>query len=477
MLENFDFLQLNGVRGRLPLIVYELNEVPWRIVDWYVGQRPLSNLASILTRSLTYTTVTHDSGELHPWSTWPTVHRGVYNDQHQIRFLNQDLSIAKAFPPIWEILSAKGFKVGVFGSLQSYPAPSSGAYSFYVPDTFARSPETWPARYAAFQRINLKQTASDAAVPAKVRVGEIMIDAARLPFIGVSATTFAKLAMQLRNERKDPQYRARRPMLQAPLAFDVFLNAYRKTKPQFATFFTNHVAGAMHRYWRYVFPNDLGLANTSPGDQFKRETVLAAMDIADEQIGKLAKLALRDGGSLLIMSSMGQEAIKRSPYRGELRVTDARKLADAIGFRQPFRANLAMQPDFNFEFDSEQGAQKFIDRAMGLRDQEGMPIWFRERRQGASVNLALRPPPSVIENEAVAFDHGGTSSTISIADLGIEKIYRDPGTGYHQPNGIMIWHSNATARHNERRSAIESAWIRDMILHAVSATEFAKAAA
>ena len=31
-------------------------------------------------------------GELHPWSTWPTVHRGVTNETHRINFINQDLS-------------------------------------------------------------------------------------------------------------------------------------------------------------------------------------------------------------------------------------------------------------------------------------------------------------------------------------------------------------------------------------------------
>jgi hypothetical protein len=477
MLENFDFLQLSSVRGRLPLIVYELNEVPWRIVDWYIAQRPESNLARVLKRSLSYTTVTHDSGELHPWTTWPTVHRGVYNDEHQIRFLNQDLSVAKAYPPIWEVLSKKGMTVGVFGSLQSYPVPSSGKYSFYVPDTFARSAETYPERYSAFQRINLRQTASDGAVASDVKVGGVLFDVARLPLIGVSTSTFVKLAQHLRNERKDAQYRSRRAMLQAPLAFDVFLDAYKKTKPQFSTFFTNHVAGAMHRYWRYVFPEDFGMTNKTPSDTFKRNSVLEAMDIADEQIGKLARLALQDGGTLLVLSSMGQEAIKRDPYHGELRVTDPQKMARAMGFTQPFRANLAMHPDFNFEFDSESAAQEFIDRAMSMRAYDGKPIWFRGAREGASVNLALGDPQTVLEKEAVVFDHGGNARSISLKELGIEKIHRDPGTGYHQPKGIMIWHGKDTKAADGSRSTIESAWIKEMILHAVAATEASRVAA
>ncbi|MFM0140892.1 hypothetical protein [Caballeronia grimmiae] len=471
MPDNFDFLQLDSVRGRLPIIMYELNEVPWRIVDWYVAERPNSHFAKVLDRSLTYTTNTHDSGELHPWSTWPTVHRGVYNDQHQIRFLNQDLSVADRFPPIWEILSSKGFKVGVFGSLQSYPVPSSGKYSFYVPDTFARSPETWPARYSAFQRINLKQTASDGAVASEVHVGGILFDAVRLPFLGVTPATFLRLAMHLRSERRDGQYRARRPLMQAPLAFDVFLDAWRKTEPQFSTFFTNHVAGAMHRYWRYVFPEDFGLSNKGADDRFKRETVLAAMDIADDQVGRLADLAVKKDGTLVILSSMGQEAVKRDPYQGELRLTDAERFAQAIGFSQRFRVNLAMQPDFNFEFDSEGAARHFINRAVRLQSDDGKPLFYRVRQQSATVNLSLAPWTSVLEREAVQFDDVGGLSTLKLADLGITKFSRDPGTGYHQPKGIMIWHGAHVKACDGVRETIESAHIQNLILYAMSAIE------
>jgi hypothetical protein len=470
MSEYFDLSEISNARGRLPLIVYELNEVPWRVVDWYIRLRPHSHLAEVLPRSLSYTTVTHDQGELHPWSTWPTVHRGVYNEKHNIRFINQDLSAAKEFPPIWEILSRKGYKVGVFGSLQSYPVPREGEYSFYVPDTFARSAETYPPQYSVFQKINLRQTASDSAVASDVKMdGTLLTDAAKLPFVGVRAATFAKLAMQLGNERRNKAYRARRPLMQAPLAFDVFLNAYKKTQPDFSTFFTNHVAGAMHRYWRYVFPEDFGQVNTSESDRFKGETVLAAMDIADEQIGKLAKLTQQGGGSLLILSSMGQEAIVRPPYYGELRLKDPEKLANVIGFHSRFNSVLAMQPDFNFQFESAAHASDFIERAMRLCDSSGKPIWYSERQQGPSINLSLSEPQSVIETERVVLrGENGESTEISLADLGMSTIFRDPGTGYHQPKGIMIWHGVEPSAQTASRKVIESSWLKDMMLYAVS---------
>ncbi len=42
------------------VIVYELNEVPWRVVDLYTAQRPGSNFAALLACRLAMTTENHD---------------------------------------------------------------------------------------------------------------------------------------------------------------------------------------------------------------------------------------------------------------------------------------------------------------------------------------------------------------------------------------------------------------------------------
>ena len=53
-------------------------------------------------------TICTNKGELHPWSTWPTFHRGVTNTLHNINYINQDLSeINSIYPPIWLLLNRK----------------------------------------------------------------------------------------------------------------------------------------------------------------------------------------------------------------------------------------------------------------------------------------------------------------------------------------------------------------------------------
>ena len=119
------------------LIIYELNEIPKKVLENFVYKNPKSNLAKLYNNNGFSETFTNDSGELHPWSSWPTFHRGVNSQIHNIKFLNQDFIDAKKFPTIWEKLNLQGFSIGIFGSLQSFPPfsllqqlPQSAYFSF-----------------------------------------------------------------------------------------------------------------------------------------------------------------------------------------------------------------------------------------------------------------------------------------------------------------------------------------------------------
>src|SRR5688500_10899078 len=97
------------------LILFELNEVPWRIVQEFCRWRPESCLVRHLRHFSTFETYAEDAGHLSPWVTWPTVHRGVTNERHTIGEFRQDLhEINQAYPPLWRLLAERGVSTGVF---------------------------------------------------------------------------------------------------------------------------------------------------------------------------------------------------------------------------------------------------------------------------------------------------------------------------------------------------------------------------
>ena len=91
----------------------------------------------------------------------------VNNKVHKIRFLNQDLSYASKWPPIWETLAKSEINIGIFGSLQSYPPMVNKNVSFYLPDTFSPAPDAHPKALEVFQKLNLRLAAKNKAVSRK----------------------------------------------------------------------------------------------------------------------------------------------------------------------------------------------------------------------------------------------------------------------------------------------------------------------
>src|SRR5688572_12717606 len=108
----------------MKIIFFELNEVPYRIIHLFCRLYPNSNLATVFNKGRKFETFAEDQGHLSPWVTWPTVHRGVSNEKHFTSDFGQDINDQeKEFPPLWNILAQEGVKVGVFGSLHTYPLP------------------------------------------------------------------------------------------------------------------------------------------------------------------------------------------------------------------------------------------------------------------------------------------------------------------------------------------------------------------
>lgn len=459
------FEKSHNLKPGEPLVIYELNEVPWRVIDWYVRLRPSSALARLLGCAKTFTTVTKDEGELHPWTTWPTFHRGVNNTQHQIRFINQNLDEAAHYPPIWETLSQVGKRVGVFGSLQSYPPPTKDAYEFYVPDTFSPGCETLPAKYSPFQRFNLRQTQQDGAQASPLQFdGSIANDVLKMMQVGLRLETCKNLAVHIAKERINPLHRSRRAVLQALVAFDIFRHALNEKRPDFCTFFTNHVAGVMHRYWKYTFPEDFNAVLTTDAERFHAGSIAFAMDIANAQLAYLTSYVDAANGMLVVASSMGQEAIDRGAYSGEWRITDVQLFLKAIGWLSPASDLLAMQPDFNFSFDSNEDAERFLQLTKGLIDSAGTSIWKRAQRMGATVNLGLSPSQDAMTaGEAFMASLDQPLRRLTIAEMGIQFLKRDPGTGYHQPRGALLLYGNGV-QHDDSRLEVDSTAVRPEIL-------------
>lgn len=453
-----------------PVVVFELNEVPWRILDWWVRNHPDSAAASLLPASTQLTSVAPDEGHLSPWVTWPTVHRGVPNAVHGIGHFGQDTGPAdEVAPPWWQVAAGAGRRVGVFGLLHTSELPQNLAnYAFFVPDTFAASSATHPASLEPFQEFNLSMARASARnVSTSIDLAAARRFLVRAPRLGLRPATVARLAKQLVDERRHAETRVRRRSYHSVLAFDLFDHQLRTTAPDAAAFFTNHVASAMHRYWAATFPEDYPPESFGFDDTWIARwsgELGAAMHHADRMLARLRAHCDATGSLLVVASSMGQQAAQGTPVGRQLYLRDLDAFVRAAGIdpgsveRRP-----AMDPHVNVRVGDEASLEGLRDLLDRLRV-GGRPVEWYEEADGF-VSMAFGQADDAI-GEVNVGDAVWPPASIGLEIVEIEDEVAS--TGYHAPEGILLVYDPAdpcpAAQH---RSSVPTTAIAPLVLGAI----------
>ena len=318
------------------IIFFELNEVPFRV---FKESFQHSYYKVKLDQYQFNQTISKDECHLSPWITWPTIHRGVTYKSHQIGDLGQNCTdVDKVYPPIWTVLQKKGLKVGVFGSLHSSQTSSNEYknYSFYVPDVFSAHQDCHPKQYSALQSINLYLSRRSARVVEKRFFPPFKkLIKATYSYLNTSfsLSTIKKIFIQLINEKLNPWKNIRRRTIQSDILFDGFFSFLKKTSPDFATFFTNHVASSMHRFWEASYPDDYAKLSHNYDwiNKYKNE-ISISMESTCNYINKLTDFVNKNPEyELWIVSSMGQSASEGyKPQKQFWAITDLKSFINNI---------------------------------------------------------------------------------------------------------------------------------------------------
>lgn len=422
------------------VLLYELNEVPWSIIDHYVALKPSSTLSGVLNKAATFTTIDEDPVSLQPWRTWPTFHRSMYTPDHGSRDLGQDPSTF-AGEAMWDTASDAGKRVGLFGPMQSWP-PRHFPGGFHVPDTFARSPATHPASLSRFQEFNLSMTqensfSSDQNLGARQLVGAGVDMVTK----GLTPRSVIDIASHLVRERRDARHRGARSMMQVIPSFDLFWRLHRRTRPDLSIFFTNHVAGMMHRYWGDGIEgyDDAGY---TPDKEVFGTFVVAAMDLFDGHLSRMVAYAENHPSTVVVVaSSMGQAAIPYRKVQTTYLLSNPQKLLDALGLRGS--EGLAMYPRTSFEFATEEEAGTAVPALQSVQSELG-PMFYDFGVAGRTLSVGINVPDEMtsLPTSLHYLRPSGEVAPAPLDELGFEIRDRLGGgnTAYHIPEGVFFAH-------------------------------------
>ena len=426
----------------LKKIVYELNEVPVKLFDFYANSFPNSAFAKLKLKSKLYKTLTADVGSLSPWVTWPTMHRGVSNIDHEISDLGQDLEhVNDELPSIFEYLSKMDVKVGVFGSLHSYPLPHNiSDYSFYVPDTFAAGNECYPKKLSDFQTFNLSMVRANGRNVSKgIAVKDAARFIARASSLGLNATTIGKLGYQIINEQLNKDRLVRRRTSQVEIAFDLFYEQLKQTSPDISFFFTNHVASSMHRYWPTIFPNDYpeGKFDKKWREQWKGE-IPHSIKIANFQLNKLINFCDQEDMELIVCSSMGQAAVEDvATVSKQALITNVKKLLRYLNISDDeWEPRLSMAPLVVIKPKSTSVNKKLAHLKNISINGKNINTFVTS---SGDVRLSLK----LTEVDNLNIQDSG--KTINSNAIGVEIINLQDASGayaYHIPDGILMHYAS-----------------------------------
>ncbi len=442
------------------VLLYELNEVPWLVIDRFIGRHSGTRLADTLRSAQTFTTSCNDPNPLEPWRSWPSLHTGLSSMEHRSLDLGQDPSTFGG-EPIWDTVARQGLKVGVFGPLQSWPARTYSSGGFYVPDTFARSPECVPAELSAVQEFNLRLTkdnifSADAPLPRSTFANAPMT----LLRAGMRFDTLARLGWHLCLEALDARHKAGRSMMQGEPMFDIFMDQMNKHDPHLGIFFTNQVAGMMHRFWADAMES-FGESAPYSVDPVHAELIWKSMHIFDRHLGRLEQW-VRSGNDRVVMiaSSMGQAPIPYRPVSKFLVLREPSRLLTTMRCA-PAEVAMAMYPGYSLVFASEAEAEAARARIGSLRI--GSEPLFRGFRRAASTLRFEIVSPESAELGAIC---DGAGSAFDLENLGIVARNRLGGTNtaHHVPQGILIVFGPSISADPSRRE-IDSRTVRSHILH------------
>jgi Type I phosphodiesterase / nucleotide pyrophosphatase len=421
---------------RKKVLLVELNEITWTLIDPLIERGELPNFARLKEEGTSGSPVSVDlPPQLDPWITWTTVYTGRPQADHNVFFLQQPPESIRA-KRIWELCDEHGLSVGVYGSLCSWPPrPVKG---FYVPDTFAPDAQTHPASLRPIQELNLTYTRSvrlpsDKDGPLfKAKLG------ARLFGLGLRPATAAQVAGQLARERVAPHARWRRVALQPAVNFDFFSRLYRRHRPDFASFHSNHVAHYMHTYWKAMQPELFPQPATDEEVRHYGDAIPHGYRTADALLGRM--LGLLDPDTVLVVaSSMGQQPFVSSLRRGkaisQLRSLD--RLLDILGVAGRARALSTMSDQFNIYADTP-GALAEATAALEAAyvDEPARPM-FNLQTLDNSLTVTLRHYDEVTEDSRCRFPHRAPGDdTYRFEDLvystGLVK------SGFHHPRGVLL---------------------------------------
>lgn len=343
------------------VIMLEFNELCPPLMEKFINQGDLPNFAQLKQQSECYITDANESVDnLEPWIQWITVHTGFSYKEHGVYNLGDANKLNG--DNIWDILSKKGLKSWVCGSMNVKYDPTV-LKGKVLPDPWSKGVEPSHKEfepYYRFVRANVQEHTNESfRLSAKDYIDFLKFMLSH----GLSFKTAWSIGRQLIAERFH-NMRWKRVVLMDRLQWDVFKYEYTQGKPAFSTFFLNSVAHYQHKFWRYMEPEKFTLDSDKRDLKQYGGAILYGYKELDKIVGEALKL--QDSNTTLVFcTGLSQQPYTNAEKEGGkvfYRPHNFNEFIKALNLRGIKQISPVMSEEFHIQCESENDAEALAEQ-------------------------------------------------------------------------------------------------------------------
>lgn len=207
----------------------------------------------------------------------------------------------------------------------------------------------------------------------------------------------------------------------------------------FANFFTNHIAGVLHRFWEDLFPEDVPqkLKRKDLGEN--KIYIDFAMDVLDKILADVDKYKTKHPElSVAFITSMGLSYHPHDSQNIDAVWEYPEKLMEIFNIsKDMYKINLAMHPQKSFKFNSIDVETLFAEKLRQVNIENGHDV-FVVSLNGLTVNVTTQINRQLKNEELII-----NKIAYSLFDVGFIFHQVDKLSSYHVPEGLFLLQESA----------------------------------
>jgi hypothetical protein len=421
------------------VIQVEFNELCQPFLEKWMAAGDLPNFKALYDQSVVFRTDVDVEEEvfLEPWIQWFSMHTGLPFHEHKVFHLTDGLR--SAVPDVWRILESAGKSVASFGSMNVRPfSPKQG---FFVPDPWSEHEDASPAFLNAYNRFVSLMIREHTNPHATSRLKQGLDFLTFMLRNGLTISTISRVIGQLVREKTASAHSYQRVALMDDFQIDVFEKQYRRTRPDFATFFSNSTAHLQHAYWKYMEPQKFGVQVSADEISKYSGAIRFGYMALDKILARILALADESGARVIFATALSQQACPPEVVNGDksyYRLNDVRAFLKRFGIACK-SVDPTMTHQYLMTFDSAEQREQARARIMGLQLVNGRALFEINKWDQENIYFAC----NYFESTAAEGYRDVTGAQHPFAG----DFYKIPTTknGRHHPSG-SLWVQAPKAR-------------------------------